>query len=134
MDGRGAQALWDAAFQQLGLTPDRYDVRAPASALGNRPGSRVTNVKAQLNANYQKILWDCGDLSVTLGDVGVNPILLDKSHDFGMVNAFLDSLTAPGGVYICGDDFPQRLNAASSPGAKCSTSQEMSGEAKLDQR
>jgi hypothetical protein len=115
MDGRGGQELWDTAFHQIGVQPDRYDVRGPSSAVSNRPGSRVTNVAAQLNANYQNILWDCGDLSVTLGDAGVNPILLDKSHDFGMVNAFLDGLTANGGVYICGDDFPQRLNSSNSP-------------------
>jgi hypothetical protein len=114
MDGRGGQGFFDEAFGDMGLNPDRFDVRGPSSAVGNRPGSRVTDVDAQLNANYQKIIWDCGDLSVTLGDFGVNPILLDKSQDFPMVNNFLGGLTSTGGVYICGDDFPQRLTASSS--------------------
>jgi hypothetical protein len=114
MDGRGAQVYWDTAFEQMGLNPDRYDVRGPSSAVGNRPGSRVRDVDAQLNANYRMIVWDCGDLSVTLGDFGVNPVLLDKSQDFGMLNNFLGGLTSNGGVYICGDDFPQRLNSSSS--------------------
>jgi hypothetical protein len=114
MDGRGGQGFFDEAFGDMGLNPDRFDVRGPSSAVGNRPGSRVTDVDAQLNANYQKIIWDCGDLSVTLGDFGVNPILLDKSQDFPMVNNFLGGLASPGGVYICGDDFPQRLNSSSS--------------------
>jgi len=114
MDGRGGQGFFDEAFGDMGITPDRYDVRGPSSAVGNRPGSRVTDVDAQLNANYNKVVWDCGDLSVTLGDFGVNPILLDKSQDFGMVNSFLGGLGSVGGVYICGDDFPQRLAASAS--------------------
>jgi hypothetical protein len=109
MDGRGAQVYWDTAFEQLGVTPDRYDVRGPSSAAHNRPGSRVEDVAAQLNDNYRKIVWDCGDLSVTLGGGTLDAVLRDRSDDFGMVNAFLDGLTTTGGVYICGDDFPQQL-------------------------
>jgi hypothetical protein len=112
MDGRGGQGFFDEAFGDMGLNPDRYDVRGPSSAVGNRPGSRVTDVDGQLNANYEKIIWDCGDLSVTLGDFGGGTVLLDKSQDFGMVNQFLGGLTSTGGVYICGDDFPQRLAIA----------------------
>jgi hypothetical protein len=32
-----------------------------------------------------------------------------------MLNSFLNGLTANGGVYICGDDFPQRLNSSTTP-------------------
>jgi hypothetical protein len=117
MDGRGAQGFWDIAFDMVGFNPDRYDVRGPTSAVGNRPGSRVTDVDAQLNANYKKIIWDCGDLSVTLGGGVVDAVLLDKSNDFGMINSFLGGLTTTGGVYICGDDFPQRLAGTSNPSA-----------------
>jgi hypothetical protein len=119
MDGRGAQVYWDTAFEQIGTLDDvdRYDVRGPSSAVGNRPGSRVVDVDAQLNVNYMGIVWDCGDLSVTLGGVGVDPVLLDKSDDFGMISNFLSGLTSTGGVYICGDDFPQRLTTTTNPSA-----------------
>ncbi|HXV14376.1 MAG TPA: hypothetical protein VEC56_09245, partial [Candidatus Krumholzibacteria bacterium] len=66
MDGRGGQVFWDTAFGQIGFEPDRYDVRGPASAVANRPSTRVTDVTTQLNGHYRKILWDCGDLSVGL--------------------------------------------------------------------
>ncbi|RPH54754.1 MAG: hypothetical protein EHM89_18135, partial [Acidobacteria bacterium] len=86
MDGRGAQVYWDTAFEQLGTTPDRYDVRAPTSGVGNRPGGRVTDVVTQLNGNYKVILWDCGDITPTLGD-GTSST--EKSDDYALINTFL---------------------------------------------
>jgi hypothetical protein len=108
MEGRGAQVYWDTALQQLSHVPDRYDVRGPTSSVSNRPGARVTNVAAQLIANYRAILWDAGDLTQGLGDGTGAP---EKSNDYAMVNQFLAGLTSQGGIYICGDDLPQGLNA-----------------------
>ena len=114
MDGRGAQIYWDTAFEQLGAIADRYDVRAPTSNVANRPGSRVTNVAAQINANYRSILWDTGDLFQTLGDgLGAN----DKSPDYALLNSFLSAVGATRGVYLCGDDYPHMLNAATTSSA-----------------
>ncbi len=114
MDGRGSQVYWDTAFDQLGVTPDRYDVRGPTSSVSNRPGTRVTDVDAQLNANYDVILWDVGDITQNLGDGTGSP---EKSNDYAMVNPFLAGLSNPGGLYVGGDDYPQGLNAAAGASA-----------------
>ncbi len=114
MDGRGAQVYWDTAFQLLGVAPDRYDVRGPTSSVSNRPGTRVTDVDTQLNANYDVILWDSGDITQNLGDGTGWP---EKSNDYAMVNQFLGGLASPGGLYVCGDDYFQGLNTATGSSA-----------------
>ena len=114
MDGRGAQQYWDTALQQLAVGPDRFDVRGPTSSVSNRPGTRVNNVTAQLNANYKRILWDAGDITQNLGDGTGAP---EKSNDYAMVNSFLAGLTASGGIFICGDDYPAGLTAAAGASA-----------------
>ena len=114
MDGRGTQVYWDSSFEQLGLTPDRYDVRGPTSSVSNRPGTRVTNVAAQLSNNYRIILWDAGDLTQSLGDATGAP---EKSNDYAMVNQFLGGLSSPGGIYICGDDYAAGLSGAAGASA-----------------
>jgi len=114
MDGRGAQGFWDVAFTQIATLHDRYDVRGPTSSVSNRPGTRVTDVAQQLNANYKKLVWDAGDLTQSLGDGTGAP---EKSNDYAMVNAFLSGLGSPGGVYICGDDYGAGLNAAAGASA-----------------
>ncbi len=114
MDGRGAQSYWDTAFEQIGVTPHRYDVRGPTSSVSNRPGTRVKNVANQLNSRYKAILWDAGDITQNLGDGTAAP---EKSNDYAMVNTFLAGLAAPGGIYICGDDYPAGLTAAAGASA-----------------
>jgi hypothetical protein len=109
MDGRGAQPLWDSAFEILGIGEvDRYDIRGPSSGVNNGLGSRVVNVQTQLNDFYRKILWDCGDLSVTLGDGGAT-FPGHKTDDYNLINTFLDNLQVQGGVYVCGDDVALQL-------------------------
>jgi hypothetical protein len=112
MDGRGAQGFFDVAFDQMSLNEDRFDVRGPSSSVSNRPGTRVTDVSQQLQANYQKIIWDAGDLPQSLGDGTGAP---EKSNDYAMVNAFLGG--ANKGIYICGDDYPSGLATAAGPSA-----------------
>jgi len=117
MDGRGAQPYWDTAWQAIHLLTrvDRYDVRGPTSGVNNRLDGRVTNVLTQLVGVYQGILWDCGDLSITLGDGSGMP---EKTDDYGLVNTFLDNLELGQNlVYICGDDVFQALNAYSGASA-----------------
>lgn len=114
MDGRGAQVYWDSAFEQIGVVPDRYDVRGPSSGVGNRPGTRVTDVAQQLNTNYSAIVWDCGDLSTGLGDGSGSP---EKSNDYAMLNQFLNGIPNWGGVYISGDDAPSSLLSATGAAA-----------------
>ncbi|MEE9270417.1 MAG: T9SS type A sorting domain-containing protein, partial [Candidatus Krumholzibacteria bacterium] len=100
-DNHGAQLFFETAFEMLGVTPDRYDVLAPTSLLGNGPGSRVVDVAQQLAACYKKIIWNSGSLSAgTLGDGTGNP---DKADDLGMLFAFLDQSPNRPGLYISGN-------------------------------
>ncbi len=114
MDGRGSQQYWDGAFDQLGMLPwiDRYDVRGPTSSVANRPASRVTDIEQV--GHYAAILWDCGDLSSTLGDGTGNP---EKSNDYALIAAYIDQYPLDGGVYICGDDVANSLMNASGSSA-----------------
>jgi FlgD Ig-like domain len=115
-DGRGVQPYYDGAFLDLGPLVtnkvDRFDVRGPSSGVSNRLASRVKNVGAQLNAAYRKILWDSGDLSITLGDGTGTP---EKTNDYAVMNTFLNNLTLPGGVMLLGDRQAEELNGY--PGA-----------------
>jgi hypothetical protein len=119
MDGRGAQPYFDEAFQSLGILDevDRYDVRGPSSSVGNRPSTRIKDISQLLDC-YQKIIWDCGDLDVGIGqgkNVGGQPA--EKSPDYAMLNTFLDQLAVEGGVYLCGDDVPRSLSVYTEPQA-----------------
>jgi len=108
-DGFGVQPYYDGAFLALGLASlvDRFDVRGSSSGVSNRLGGRVTNVAAQLNACYRKIIWDSGTLSITLGDGSGNP---EKTDDYATMNSFLSNLTNNGGVMLLGDNQPTFLN------------------------
>ncbi len=105
-DGYGSQPYFEGAFMVLGLRNkvDRYDVRGPASGESNTLSGRIYDIAAQLNAPYQNIIWDCGSLSMTLGDGNSR-----KSDDYGMLNMFLGNLIQPGGIYLSGDDVAERL-------------------------
>jgi len=103
-DGLGVQPYFDAAFDALGIAGavDRYDILAPSSGVGNRPGSRVADVAGQLLSAYRKIIWSTGGVEfVTIGDGDYNN---DKSDDAGMLLGFLDTLPSRGGVYFTGDN------------------------------
>ena len=115
-DGLGNQAYFEGAFLVLGIEDliDRYDVRSPSSAMANRLSSRVVDVQQQLNDCYAHITWDCGSLSVTLGDGTGSPL---KCDDYGMLNTFLGNLVNPGGLYLSGDDLAENLIASAAPGA-----------------
>ena len=113
-DGLIDQVYYYGAWFALGMNDlvDRYDVLAPSAGSANRLGGRVSNIAAQLNACYVRIMWDCGPLSVTLGDGTGDPA---KTDDYALLNTFLGNLTDNGGVYLSGDDVAENL--ANSPGA-----------------
>jgi hypothetical protein len=108
-DGFGVQNYYDGAFLTLGLASkiDRFDVRGPSSGVSNRLSGKVTSVANQLNACYQKIIWDSGLLSITLGDGSGDP---EKTDDYATMNSFLNGLTNAGGVMLLGDRQPTYLN------------------------
>ncbi|MDH3199054.1 MAG: T9SS type A sorting domain-containing protein, partial [Candidatus Krumholzibacteria bacterium] len=108
MDGLGAQPYFDTAFQQLadyGKYVDRFDVNGPSSGVSNRLGTRVYDI-AQLTTPYRAIVWNTGDLPITIGDGTGNP---EKSNDWLVLDAFLQGLwdaEQTGGLYLNGDDLP----------------------------
>jgi hypothetical protein len=108
----GAQPYFESAFDLLSITPDRYDVRASASLVGNSPGGRVTNVLQQLIPYYKKIIWNSGDLSIgTVGD-GTD----EKADDYALLFDFLDlhADTTGAGIYFSGDDLASDLHGMTS--------------------
>jgi hypothetical protein len=74
--------------------------------VSNRLGGRVYNVQNQLNNCYQKIIWDSGPSSITLGDGSGDP---EKTDDYLTMNTFLGNLTGAGGVMLLGDRQPEYL-------------------------
>jgi hypothetical protein len=106
MNFRGAQPFFDTAFDFLGILDqvDRFDVRGPSSGVSNRIGSRVVNVFNQLLLCYKKIIWNTGDLSITLGDGSGTP---EKTNDYLTILTFIDNLPCPGGIYLNGDDLAE---------------------------
>jgi len=104
-DGRFVQPYFDSAFDQLGILDkvDRYDVRSPASNVGNGPGARVRDVFQQLIPIYKKIIWNSEDLNNgTIGD-GVGGAG-EKSDDFSMLYTFVDQSDNNPGLYISGNN------------------------------
>ncbi|HET6349646.1 MAG TPA: choice-of-anchor Q domain-containing protein, partial [Candidatus Krumholzibacteria bacterium] len=103
----------ETALSQLGVLSevDRYDVLGPSWDAGNRLASRVTSVYSQLLPFYDVILWECGDVPVTLGGGPGSSI---KEDDYGLLAAFLESLDRPHGVCLSGDDVAEKLAMGSS--------------------
>ncbi len=107
-DGLGGQPFFDSAFEALGITPDRYDVRAPTGPNINGPGSRVISVSQQLISCYRKIIWHSGYLSSkTIGDGRDVPNQDDPADDFSMLLTFLNQHPNGAGLYISGDNIAQ---------------------------
>lgn len=109
-DQRGAQPYFEAAFEALGITPDRYDVRSDDAL----PGSRVRSVTNQLIPPYTTIIWNTGDLPrACIGD----GTLAGVADDATMLFDFLDQHTDNAAVYFSGDDLAEEWAGLSGPGA-----------------
>jgi hypothetical protein len=103
--GDEGQAYFEIAFEILGITPDRYDVREPSSYAGNSLASRASH--DQLTGAYRTIIWSTGSVdSGTVGDGTGNP---RKEDDFDLLSYFLDTNAASSraGVYFSGDDLAE---------------------------
>jgi len=93
-NGWGGEPFFMSSFYQMGVAPDRYDVRAPSSLLGNGPGSSVSDISAQVIQYYDTIIWNTGSLSPGL-----------ESGDYQFLLSFLDQHTAQkAAVFLTGDD------------------------------
>jgi len=115
-DDRGgpAQLYFDYAFAQYGIENrvDRFDVLGPSSVVGNSLAGRVKSIQNQIigvpSEIYQKVFWNCSDLSRGLMGDGGTPnggSSAEKSDDFGLAYSFLNTSTwgNPGWAYM-GDD------------------------------
>jgi hypothetical protein len=120
-DDRGgpAQLYFDFAFQYMGIEErvDRFDVLGPSSGVGNSLAGRVKDIQTQLIGSgteiYQKILWNCSDLSTSLMGDGGAPNgggSVDKSQDFGLCDFFLDNHPDNPGWAYWGDDVVAEWN------------------------
>lgn len=114
-DNHGAEPFFQSAFDIIGVTPDRYDVRVPEGMVGNGPGGRVVNVAQQLIDPYRKVIWNTGDLSSGL--IGDGTGAPEKSDDFGMLLTFIDQHPRGGGLYVSGDDVAEEWVTLAGAGA-----------------
>jgi hypothetical protein len=110
--GDAGRLYFDTAFELLGITPDRYDVRAAAECVGNGPGSRA--IGDQIKSAYRNIIWNSGDIaSGTIGDGRGAP---EKSPDAQLLYAFLDeSVGHDPGLYLSGNNIASEMKLAGSP-------------------
>lgn len=104
-DGFGAQPCFEAAFDMLGITPDRFDMTDPAFNTLSGPGGRVIDVPAQIGSVYRTIIWNTGYLRYAGIHDGIptSPNTL-SSDDFGLLYEFLDGNPDRPGVYLSGDN------------------------------
>ncbi|HEX5132145.1 MAG TPA: T9SS type A sorting domain-containing protein [Candidatus Krumholzibacteria bacterium] len=104
--GHGAEPYFMSAFENLGITVDRFDKRAPSSLLGNGLASRVADPTVQLST-YRKIIWNTGDLVVGGLDAA----------DYGVLLSFIGNLPVPGGLYFSGDNIATEWASSLDPSA-----------------
>jgi hypothetical protein len=107
------EAYWQPVFQAVlpsNNQPDVYDVQGAASGASNGPGSRAKN--RQLVDNYNTIVWDCGNLTITtITDGTVNS---DKANDCTMLIDWMNLSEHRCGLWVCGDDVAFDLDALAS--------------------
>jgi hypothetical protein len=113
--GRGTfvgtvQTYWDATFAAVipgDEMPDRYDVNAPSSLVSNGPGSRAKNF--QMVNNYEKVVWDSGDLNS--GTITEGTGESDKSNDCQMLLDWMNQSEHKVGLMVMGDNIAEDLTA-----------------------
>jgi hypothetical protein len=120
-DGRGChegivQIYFDRTFDNIvsgGHTrPDRYDVNAPSSMVGNGLGSRATLNQILYNdierSGYRIIIWDSGDLDV--GTISDGNPAYDKTDDCTLLINWLNQSGNDVGLLVCGDNITSDLS------------------------
>jgi hypothetical protein len=119
-DGRGchegiAQIYYDKTFVNImfgDMWPDRYDVNAPSSMVGNGLASRATVNHLihndVLQSGYRIIIWDSGDLDV--GTIGDGNPAYEKTDDCLLLCNWLNQSDSDVGLWISGDDIAYDLS------------------------
>ncbi|HXV14151.1 MAG TPA: T9SS type A sorting domain-containing protein, partial [Candidatus Krumholzibacteria bacterium] len=102
--GYGAEPLFNSSFFQLGITPDRYDVRSPSSLGKNGPGNHVFS-QDQLFV-YDTLVLNSGWFS----DEVIAP------DDWLLLAVFAEYNTnSPAGIYLSGDNIAAMLATSQDP-------------------
>ncbi|MGD1048675.1 MAG: hypothetical protein ABR899_08005, partial [Candidatus Krumholzibacteriaceae bacterium] len=106
----GAESYWVPTFNAVLAPPnnnvDIYHVNGPTSLVSDGPGSRAKNF--QLTTQYNKIVWDSGDLNT--GTITEGTTKSDKSNDAQMLIDWMDLSQHVCGLWICGDGIAYDLN------------------------
>ncbi len=126
-DQRGPQTAIENAFRNLGVTWDRFDVRAPTSKMGNGLGTRFDTANylpadhasgphpALLREVYNTILWNTGDLAATNFSFGGTASGAEAGNDVGLLDGWLRLASSTHYLWASGDGTARFLNA---PGAR----------------
>jgi len=109
------QNYWDATFAAVipGSMPDRYDINGPASSLSNGLGARAYIF--QMINNYEKVVWDSGDLDVCTISEG-SPYS-DKSNDCQLLIDWMNQSEHKVGLMVMGESAAFDLSNAPSASA-----------------
>ena len=120
-DGRGChegivQIYFDNTFRLVPSGnikgPDRYDVNAPSSMVGNGLASRATLNQILYDdierSGYTIIIWDSGDLDV--GTIGDGNPTIEKTDDCSLLINWLNQSGNDVGLWISGDNIAYDLS------------------------
>jgi hypothetical protein len=121
-DLRGPQFRIEIGFHNLGVSRDRYDVRASTSAMGNDLGSRFDPLNyangdhapgplpSLLNEVYKVILWNTGSLNSTNFSYGSTATGADAGNAVDLLNNWLKTTTDGKYLWVNGDGNSRFLN------------------------
>lgn len=120
-DQRGPQYQTEIAFRNLGISWDRYDVRASTSAMGNDLGSRYTPANypnghapgplpSLLNEVYSAILWNTGSGTSTNFSRGSTASGADAGNAIGLLQDWLVTTSSGKYLWVNGDGNARFLN------------------------
>lgn len=121
-DQRGPQYSVENAFRNLGISWDRYDVRAPTSAMGNDLGSRYTPsnyplghapgpLPSLVNEVYKAILWQTGSNNSTNFSRGSTATGADAGNAVDLLKDWLTTTADGKYLWVNGDGNSRFLNA-----------------------
>lgn len=120
-DQRGPQYQIENAFRNLQISWDRFDVRAPTSAMGNDLGSRYTPANypnghvdgplpSLLNEVYHAILWQTGSLNSTNFSYGSTTSGSDAGDAVSILKDWLTTTSDGKYLWVNGDGNSRFLN------------------------
>ena len=109
------EQYWNPTFEAVippEEQPDRYDVNAPTSMVGNGLASRATINQMVYNdvenSGYTIVIWDSGDLDVAT--IGAGNATYEKANSCQLLVNWLNQSDSDVGLLVCGDDVAYDLS------------------------